>query len=290
MKNTGILVSITLTLLLLFLWGCELETIEGDPPLLRPATNLVINELFTLPATHSAVHTWLEFYNPTRDTIDLTGWTLTFTTRRSLVRFNVADTLGSPVVFTARVISQEYGTYEIPFPISGTQPPFAWPRIPGGEFLTIVGNESRMLDYIRAYGVGRGPTVTLNPFVITGRINLDLPVSFGIPNFTPGDTVITIPFYDFHFQASDQIIVKDDTGTIVDVVRWGNYTFTGTVTSPLLGPGNRSYGMIPEFQSLARFAGAYFTGSTADDFYHTGSPQYPNTIPIPHGYSVAYKR
>ncbi len=71
-----------------------------------------------------------------------------------------------------------------------------------------------------------------------------------------------IPF-PLEFVVIDSIISYEKN--IVDVVRFGNYP-------TLIGDGNESAGLIPEFNSLARFAGGYHTGNTKNDFYFEPQP------------------
>ncbi|MCZ6775419.1 MAG: hypothetical protein O7D34_03045 [Ignavibacteria bacterium] len=103
------------------------------------------------------------------------------------------------------------------------------------------------------------------------------------------DTLITIRIsskgYIFSIQPSDQLMLKDPSGKIVDVVRMGDSLYTDPGLDPLLGPGNQSIGAVPTFESIARYAGGYFSGNTANDFYITG----PGVIPIPHWYSQLLK-
>jgi hypothetical protein len=95
----------------------------------------------------------------------------------------------------------------------------------------------------------------------------------------------TAKFYGFFLQPTDQLVLKDPGGNVVDVVRYGGYVYQGAaIDDP--APGNMSIGLIPEFQSIQRFAVAYSTGNTATDFYVSTSA----IIPTPHWYSLRYKR
>jgi hypothetical protein len=88
--------------------------------------------------------------------------------------------------------------------------------------------------------------------------------------------------YVFYIFPSEELLLKDPSGNVVDVVRIGNYTPTGV--DPY--PNNVSLPMAPQYESYARYAGGYFTGNSANDFYITGQ----NLRPLPHYYNVAYKR
>ena len=72
----------------------------------------------------------------------------------------------------------------------------------------------------------------------------------------------------FTLQETDQLYLCDTAGVPVDVVRYGNYALTPTDSLT----GNVSAGVIPEWSALARYAGAYFTGNTANDFYMEPNP------------------
>ena len=84
----------------------------------------------------------------------------------------------------------------------------------------------------------------------------------------------------------EQLVLKDSAKRVVEVVRMGDSTYSNIIrdsvySSPLLGPANKSIGTVPEFQSIARYGGGYFTGNTANDFYITR----PGLVPIPQWYS-----
>ncbi len=85
---------------LLVLPSCEIVTEEQGLPDIRPANTVVINEVFTLPANHPNFHSWIEFFNPTADTVDLTNWTLTLETARlsSVITVDL-DSLGNFLSF-----------------------------------------------------------------------------------------------------------------------------------------------------------------------------------------------
>jgi hypothetical protein len=74
--------------------------------------------------------------------------------------------------------------------------------------------------------------------------------------------------FAFALSETDEIVLSDTSGTPVDIVRYGNYV--PPVPDPY--PANRSAGMIPVWSSLCRYAGAYSTGNTSDDFYMDPKP------------------
>ncbi|MDH4069583.1 MAG: hypothetical protein OEV30_04105, partial [Ignavibacteria bacterium] len=102
------------------------------------------------------------------------------------------------------------------------------------------------------------------------------------------DTLVTIlattKSYGFFFDTTEELVLKDPQGNVVDVVRYGNYVYPGPGADPY--PNNISLGMLPEFQSVQRWAGAYFTANSANDFYVSSS----SVVPTPQWYSLLHKR
>jgi hypothetical protein len=262
-----------LIMLLVFaLSACKLQTEEPAVPILKPATHLVINEVFTLPSTNQRAYSWIEFYNPTGDTINLAGWTFSFSTSGSISTFAMQDS--QVIIGSFRVRQSGEGTYALPF----LNQQFQSPVLKGGEFLTITNNEQRLLTYTD-YGQGKGTRLAFPEFI-------NATLAFVItPDTAVADTFLSFAV-DFRLRTTDQITLRNQRGEIVDVVRYGNYTYNGTGPDPF--PNNRSIGAIPEYQSIARFNGAYFTGNTTDDFYITA--QKSLTRPIPHWHSQVYKQ
>lgn len=166
--------------------SCEIEEPEPDKPDLRPASTPVINEVFTLPHDHQNVFWWIEFLNPTPDTVDLTGWTISLTTLRvkyfqilygrldTVVRLDTIkryDTLGNQLSVvsqtdTLRLLSMgslaefysyppDTGVFDVPF-AEGVYDPRMYDTpfrpvekmvlSPSGLF-TIVNNKGRVEDY-----------------------------------------------------------------------------------------------------------------------------------------------
>lgn len=254
--------------LILTIQACELQTQDPESPIMKPANTLVINEVFTLPPTNQSPFSWIEFYNPRKDSIDLDGWTFSFTTRGAVVKFAL-DSAGQPVVSSAVVLQSGEGVYDVPLP------PLT---LRSSEFLTVTNNEARMLNFTN-YGPGNG-------FKIVRSANIQQFIILVNPDTTKPDTGISYQV-SFQFRTTDQLVLKNPQGQVVDVVRYGNYVYGGPGSDPF--PANRSTGVMPEYQSIARFNGAYFTGNTAEDFYITGT-QIPLTRPIPHWHSQAYKQ
>ncbi len=265
-KSIGSLCSIALVSLVLS--SCELQTEDPALPILKPAHHFVINEVFTLPPTNQRTYSWIEFYNPTNDTVNTRGWTFSFTTTGFLSRYAI-DSLGRVILPSFQVLRQGEGVWEVPIPEY---------VIKSGEFLTVTNNEERLLTYTD-YGPGKGHKVSAGT-------NIRSLTFFVNPDTTKPDTVINFQAV-FQLRPTDQLVLKDKNGNVVDVVRYGNYVYNGTGSDPY--PNNKSIGLISEYQSIARYSGAYFTGNTGEDFYITGT-QIPLTRPIPHWLSQAYKQ
>jgi len=265
--------------------GCDLETIPRDPPKFSPANNMVINEVFTLPFTSPNFHSWVELFNPTGGTIDLRGWTLSFAAPRFfltsiLPKDTVSDSLGVRRVFyldpiqTGFLIDSSFTSADVPLATVRTE-------IRGGELFTLISDEN-LLRVFTAVGPGPGPRPVYRQ-IIEGPVDTSkVPVDSTYSNLDIPDT-IRFTNYVFILSPTAQLVLKDPSGTVVDVVRYGNYSWPGPGADPY--PGNQSMGFIPEYYSIARYAGAYWTGNTANDFYYTNSI----LRPLPHYYSEAFK-
>jgi len=86
----------------------------------------------------------------------------------------------------------------------------------------------------------------------------------------PRSTLIKAPVLKALGQ-TDEIRLLDREGNPVDVVRFGNYT----PPEPDPFPENKSFGMVPEWHSICRYAdrpGAYDTDNSADDFFDEDNP------------------
>jgi len=277
--------------LVLALAGCELVTEEPDLPKFNPADHLVINEVFTLPIDHPTPYSWIELYNPTADTIDLTGWTLSYQT----VRLSHTSTVEVDTLFTfIRIIRDEQvvvdtiGVFDVPFAtydtsFVGSLFGFAGDtvKLPPNGLFTIVSSEEELLDHI-AWGPGDERYRVESPLVLVpGSLNILLTLSPDTTYYVD----ISYETWPLFFLPTDQLILKDPTGEVKDVVRYGNYVYQGPSTNdPFLN--NHSTGVLPEFQSIQRYAGAYSTKNTANDFYVSSA----SIVPTPQWYSQVYKR
>ena len=273
------------------LWsaGCHLETDPYDPPQFPSRANsVVINEVFTLPLTDQNFYSWIELYNPTGAAVDLTGWTLELTTAKIpsatvLYKGIDVDTSLTPpetsVVYIGRdsiaTGSLQVGRFPIQFAGQGTSSDLS-PE----SFLVLVTNKERMLTFT-AEGPGNGPETVSTPFFLTDPETTRVAVLPDFSNIGIPDTV-RFNIYPFFLLPTEELVLRDPSGTVRDVVRYGNYQ----PPSPDPYPGNRSFGMINTFQSIARYAGGYRTGSTADDFYMTEGRQLP---PLPKYFSQRSK-
>ncbi|MFN0158192.1 MAG: hypothetical protein ACKVRP_09000 [Bacteroidota bacterium] len=286
MRSATFLLVLIASVLIVSQFGCEIVT--EDPPLpdLRPAPTVVINEVFTLPITHPSFYSWIEFINPTNQMVEITDWTLGMTTFRQLSTILVRTTsAGGFQLLNQTIVVDSFGVFDVPLaqPLS-----FNSADIPGiyedtirltpNTLLTMVNNESRLLahtDYgpederfIKVVGLFEGPLVSVDTLAAS-------------------DTSVTLQIrynsYSFVVQTTDQLVLKDETGAVVDVVRFGNYVFTGPGSDPY--PLNPSIGLVPEFEAISRYAGGFFTGNSAFDFYVTDD----GTRPIPHAYNQAYR-
>lgn len=272
------------TILSAFLMGCEITSEAPTPPDLRPASHVVINEVFTLPSTSQTPYSWIEFLNPTRDTVDIANWALSFSTFKQQIRtIVVVDSLFQFRLFVSQTsFLPQFGSYDVPFAKTvsfesiGIQDTVL---IPPNGLYTIVTNEQRLLDHTQ-WGPGPSSSRFERPLYAT----VDSAV---IVQYVNADSVIVATYqtiYGAQLQPTDQLLLKDQNGNVVDVVRYGNYTYQGPGTDPY--SGNHAIGALPEFQSIARYAGGYFTGNTAVDFYVTRD----DLPPIPNWYSQAYRR
>jgi hypothetical protein len=248
---------------------------------------VVINEVFTLPATHQAQYSWIELYNPTGSTVDIGRWTISFTTSRwrDVTTVVLDSNYQFRLLLSFETFPPSFGAYDIPFAqrlllsTSGVTIRDTF-RLEPKSLYTFVNNEARLLDHTEW-----GPGPTSNRFVVPVSTRID---SLLLDSTYIGqDSVIAVLYqtnFLFQLQPTDQILLKDENGQVVDVVRYGNYVFPGPGADPY--PGNVSLGAMPEYESIARYAGGYSTGNTAVDFYITD----PVMRPIPHWYSQRYKQ
>ena len=248
--------------------GCDFETEPTQVPAYPAASHVVINEVYTLPPEHPNRHSWVELYNSSRDTVDITGWTLTVTVaQRQLVTLNYPDSSGNDTLEILYAFDSTFAPADVP-----VAPFHEHPVLKPGYFHLFVTDLQKMYLYFNL-GAGPGLEPESMPFY-TERVRR---------RGTGGvDTVVT-SLVDVYLPQTDQLILKDSAGAVVDVVRYGNYIAPGT--DPF--PSNRSFGVIPEYESIARFAGGYATGSTADDFYVTHGRTLP---PIPLYHSMLRKQ
>ena len=266
--------------------GCELVTEESGSPLFNPASRVVINEVFTLPITNQNVHTWVELYNPTQMSVDMSDWTLSFNSpqarfRALLFKDTVREGGTLILVYTQQFfefVSVDSIGSVADFPFAGEKGVVLKPN----ELLTLMNDEDRVKIFTDI-GPGPGPVPRTTLFLEGRRDTVKIPLDSTFVTIIRPDTVRWIG-YVFYIRPTEQLVLKDASGNVVDIVRFGNYEHPGPGPDPY--PNNHSIGMVPEYESIARFAGAYFTGNTANDFYITGG----GLRPIPQYYSQAFKR
>jgi hypothetical protein len=274
--------------MLFWLVGCTIETVTPPPAMRSPPDHPVINEVFTLPPDDLNAHSWLEIFNPTSRTIDISSWTLSFRTNRYQVFSGVfegikTDSAGHKYLYDSSFVQgfkrlDDYKTYDsIPIVPAGRRV-----RLQPNSFYTLVSDLSKLRVFTNV-GPGNGPdpvsTPVLERYIRFGRISRDTLN----PRLAEPDTLFSIQ-YDFLIpEDSCQIVLKDSVGDVVDVIRFGNYAYRGPGAEPF--PANISLGPLPFGQSFARYAGAYFTGNSSTDFYFTDA----TNKPIPQWFSQRYK-
>jgi hypothetical protein len=281
----------TLSLLVVLAVGamCGCEIITEEPPVVdfRPAFHVVINEVFALPPSPQSQYSWVELLNPTRDTVDIGRWTLTFTTsRQQTVTTVVLDSLYQfRLLLSSETGPPTQGVYDVAFARqvlispSGISILESFPLAPNGLY-TLVSNEDRLLDHTEW-----GPGPENSRFIRFAFPTIDSLLIDSTFQYSR-DSVVAISYqteYIFQLQSAEQLVLKDGNGQVVDVVRYGNYVYPGPGPDPY--PGNQSLGVLPPYESIARYAGGFFTANTAFDFYVTN----PEVRPIPHWYSQRYR-
>ena len=266
------------------LTGCDIETEPMQQLSYGPANHLVINEVYTLPVSNPNAHSWIEILNPTNTRVNIRFWSLNFTTHAQVTtqltyykRVGVSilpDT--SFFIFSGDTV----GRFDFYFTITSTETSPL--RLGPNEFYTLISDKRRMEVY-NNLGLGDGPSPTSSPTLVANPRIVIIPRDTTNPQLDIPDT---LTFYsgDFLLRQTDQIILKDSTGRAVDVVRYGGYTYSGPGNDPY--PSNQSIGGVPDYESIARYAGAYATGNSANDFYIT----HAGLRPIPHWFSQLYKK
>ena len=140
--------------------GCDFTTEPSPLPSYPSALHLVINEVYTLPAGHPNIHSWVELYNPSPDTVDLSGWTLTFTARQQrFTTLNYPDSTGEDTLVIPYRFDSTYSPAEVPLsPFPGEQ------LLKPGHFFLFVSNLNTMYLYFNL-GAGPGLEPQSTPFV-----------------------------------------------------------------------------------------------------------------------------
>lgn len=213
----------------IYLLGCDLVAVPNKQTGTGDtADHLVINEVFTLPDSQSDAYSWVELYNPTSQRI--AG--LHSWTLTYTVKMKTSGGTDSLLRFRSN-LDDLFG--QIPDTLNA------------GYFLVLAGDSVNLLDHINL-----GPAAGI------------MAQYYGIIDGSKGPVKV----FPFFLLETDELVLRDGSGTPVDVVRYGNYM----PESPDPYPGNHSAGIIPEWYSLCRYAYAYSTGNSANDFYMEKTP------------------
>ncbi len=265
--------------------SCTLVTEPVAPANLKGADHPVINEVFTLPITNLNVVSYIEILNPSNQTFDLKGWKLRYNAPRGdVTSLLYKDTVRSAtnelqIAYFAEVTTlkiDSVGT-EADVPFTGVNGAILKPN----ELLTIMTNRNR-LEVFMDIGPGPGPTPRQTEFIQEAPETTKVAVNPNFSNLFVPDTIRSTG-YAFYIHPTEQLVLKDSSGNVMDVVRMGNYTYPGPGADPYAG--NQTIGPVPVYESICRYAGGYTTGNTANDFYVTG----PGLRPIPQYYSQLIK-
>jgi hypothetical protein len=263
------------------LGGCEIVT--NDPPVtqFRPASTIVINEVFTLPPASQAPYSWIEFINPTSNAINIGRYTLEFSTNKfqTIVTAQLDSNYQFKQVIGVETGPVQPGTYEIPFAQTLTLTSIGATvddtfMVAPNELYTLVNNEDRMLDHV-AWGPSPGEQIERPGFATLDSATVD-------STYRHQDSVLVYVYqttYTFQLQTTDRLVLRDGNHQVVDVVKYGNYVYPGPGSDPY--PSSATIGAVPSYESIERYAGGYYTGNAANDFFVTGQ-----TIrPVPGGYN-----
>jgi Lamin Tail Domain len=266
--------------------SCTLVTEPNPAPDLNGADHPVINEVYTLPIDNLNAVSYIEILNPSNRTFDLKGWKLRYNAPRGdVVSLLFKDTTRSAtneivITYFAEVTTiriDSVGT-EADVPFAGVDGAILHPN----ELLTIMTNRNR-LEVFMDVADGPGPAPHETEFIQEAPETTKVAVNPNFSNLFVPDTIRSTG-YAFYIHETEQLVLKDSSGTVMDVVRMGNYAYPGPGADPYAG--NQSVGMVPEYESICRYAGGYMTGNTVNDFYITG----PGLRPIPQYYSQLVKR
>lgn len=268
---------VILSISILFV-SCDFVTEITEDPLPPGARKFMINEVMTLPLNHPNTHTWVEFLNNSPDTVSLTdvallrGWTLSFSTARLYHAPVIGlDSVGNPLVQTFRdsIVSFATERYDVPFGeglfvVPGEEA--AVVRIPPGGLFTIVNDEDRMKTFTE-WGPGDTRYAREREF-FQGAIDSVVIVSTADTGLVRTRVRFYYGEFLFHIEPGENLVLKNPAGEEVDRVQLNAFS-------------------VPAYESVARYAGGYSTGNSAQDFYVTNKPA---IIPTPHWYNPRYRR
>lgn len=273
---------------LMFLSGCNLDVEpEPDTAITAPGTDLVINEIFNISPDRYYAFSWIELYNPTRENF---RWaeqdTVYYDAAGSILPDDQHDAaVDSAIEFRQLVLqmlakrsffdnfNQDYitkvDTGIAYFSTGGTGENTIFP----GTFTVIVSNRDRF--DARTKTGPFNPTIQDFNFIVV--IDSSAPNNFRAAYWNLLDRgEVQLKRYITRLSLSTGRFESDSV--ICDIVRYGNYRPT-----PDTYPGNNPIGFVPENWSIARYAGYFRTGNTADEFYLSPDP-------IPGWYNQRAKR
>ncbi|MDH3252887.1 MAG: lamin tail domain-containing protein, partial [Ignavibacteria bacterium] len=183
--------------LTLGLVSCELATEPPPQTVFRTPNHPVINEVFTLPITNQNVFSWIEILNPTRDSVDLKDWTLTYNAPLGnffslLFKDTIRNTAGQLEViyvgeFTTVVIDSVGAIADVPF--AGPSGVILRPN----ELFTLLNNRDR-LEVFSDVGPGPGPAPRERTLIQQSPDTIKVPLNPSYSNLSVPDTVRSIGF------------------------------------------------------------------------------------------------
>lgn len=288
-------------LLLIVASGCKLETIDPDPLPKPVGSSVVVNELYILPPDRYYSYSWIEIYNPTDSAVNLLSLTriddstslfkaFAFTVIAELRVIAVGEGGYIAAVDTAEKIVTALGSTDTTPGVIVTLPN----QLPSnsvlqrGKFYVITNNQNRFESHFRLgpYDPELIEIPTLNHVVqvdsstFIGGPALWFPLPKGEVKLVEYSAVLKDTTLDLPFPTPGITfyVLKSAEIKTFDAVRYGGYR-----PNPDPTPGNIPAGDIPEYKSLARYAGYFKTGNTRDAFYIADDP-------LPGWYSQRTKR
>ncbi len=235
------------------------------------ADDLIINEVFNIPADKHYAYSWIEIFNPTNRYINLSNYILQMKVQRKKVYYDPQqpiDFVTNPNPDFVTQIDTEFISYstEAEILFYGDHD-----SIPPKGFVIITNDSANFWNYSN---LGPGQTTMF-----------DFPYLLGYDTSATEEPTLNA-FYRWYLLDEGEIrLMKIDSITthirtsknlsrsevLLDLVRYGNYR-----QIPDIAPQNIPATFIPEWWSLARYANILYvnptTESTSRDFYRTNNP------------------